>query len=107
MNYDIVAGMDNTTLNNLINQLYSSLYPKLFKETIPVNEFGFASIGIDLQKSPTADFNTAQEIFSHYNNIFNNAHDPIIANLPNHIKGKLLGTAAAASFTLSASQLNL
>lgn len=107
MNYDIVAGMDNTTLDNLIKQLYTSLYPNLFKETISIGEFGFASIGFDIQQAPTVNLNSGQEIVEHYNGVFKNAQDGLIANLPNHFKYKILGNASASSFMLNAPLLNL
>ena len=107
MNYDIVAGLDNTTLNSLISQIYSGLYPKLFKQTITINDLGFASVEIDFQKAPTADLSGEQGILEHYNSILNGEQNEFTAKLPNHIKYKIMAAASASSFVLNASQLNI
>ena len=36
MTYNIAVGMDNSTLNKLISEVYTSIYPNIFKSTINI-----------------------------------------------------------------------
>ena len=40
MNYNIAAGMDNTTLNRIIAETYKAVYPEIFKSTIKIGQMG-------------------------------------------------------------------
>jgi hypothetical protein len=53
MQYDIAAGVDNPTLNMLASQLYTTLYPNIFKNTFNIGSGGLVSVVMDINQSPT------------------------------------------------------
>lgn len=53
MQYDIAAGVDNPTLNILASQLYTTLYPNIFKNTFNIGSGGLVSVVMDINQSPT------------------------------------------------------
>ena len=56
MNYNLVAGMDDTYLDRLINDVYTEVYPALFKNEIEVGIPGIKTVGFDINESPVVTF---------------------------------------------------
>lgn len=64
MKYNIAAGMDNSTLNKIISEVYTCIYPNLFKNTIPIGVLNIASVGFDFKSTPTVNLDPSTEIKS-------------------------------------------
>lgn len=54
MKYDIAAGMDNTTLNSVLKQVYKALYPTVFKQKLDIKKLIFDSVEMDINEAPVA-----------------------------------------------------
>ncbi|HLK66715.1 MAG TPA: hypothetical protein VKU19_24940 [Bryobacteraceae bacterium] len=100
MNYDIVAGMDNGTLNQLVKQVYSTLYPSIFKDTISVGQLGIASLGFDFNVAPTTNLQPSAEFRDYVADYL--AKDTLYANVIEADRSTMLELAAAASFGVKA-----
>ena len=61
MKYNVLAGMDNTMFNNVINQVYTAIYPQLFKGKIDINSSNVSTIEFDMNKSPTVNLRRDQK----------------------------------------------
>lgn len=61
MQYDIAAGVDNPTLNILAGQLYTTLYPNIFKNTFNIGSGGLVSVVMDINQSPTVNIAQSEQ----------------------------------------------
>jgi len=103
MKYDIVAGMDNSTLNNLVSQVYTKIYPSIFNNTIMVGQMGIASVGFDINASPTVNLNVSQSTKDFVAAKF----DELEANLTSKHMAEFIDMATAAVLELDASSIVL
>lgn len=102
MNYNIVAGLDNTTLNKIISDVHQSLYPSLFKDTMKIDQFGIDSVAFDIAKAPQISFERAAEISKHFENIIETHDSKELSQLSAEDKSKIKDMASSASFGLDA-----
>ncbi|MGJ1430801.1 hypothetical protein ACR79M_04340 [Sphingobacterium spiritivorum] len=55
MNYNIVMGTDNKTLNPLVKQVYQKIYPNVFTGSKDISSELFLAVSYDINESPTVD----------------------------------------------------
>ncbi|MGJ1197837.1 hypothetical protein ACR777_17085 [Sphingobacterium spiritivorum] len=55
MNYNIVMGTDNKTLNPLVKQVYQKIYPNIFTGSKDISSEFFLAVFYDINESPTVD----------------------------------------------------
>jgi len=60
--FDVLAGMDNPTLNALVAQLYKALYPSVFSYTLDIGAQDISTIKFDISQPPTVTLGTTQEL---------------------------------------------
>jgi hypothetical protein len=53
---DVIMGMDNDSANKAVSNVYSSLYPNIFKSTFSFNENNINHVEFDIFKTPIIDF---------------------------------------------------
>jgi hypothetical protein len=58
--YSVAAGADNATVNSVVSSVYTSLYPRIFRGSVPVGQLGIASVGFDFQAVPAVHFNPSE-----------------------------------------------
>lgn len=102
MNYDIAAGLDNTTLNAILSQVYHKVYPSIFKDTLTVGTMGIASVGFDINVSPTANLNPSMEARNYFRDALKNNTYGSTSGLGSDDTSTMIDLAAAASFGLVA-----
>lgn len=105
MNYDIVAGMDQPTLNTLISQVYTVLYPSLLRDTISVGQMGMASVAFDINASPTVNLTPSGQGRDYLSTAIENSE--FASKISEDDKAKILELATAATFELVASSVAL
>jgi hypothetical protein len=98
MTYNIAVGMDNSTLNKIISEVYTSIYPNIFKSTIDIGQLGIASVGFDINVSPTVNFNPSSEIKSYFEDVLKTNKLGATSNLSTEDTSKIVEMAVAASF---------
>lgn len=101
MHYDIAAGMDVSTINNLIQQGYKKLYPKLFKATFNVGQMGIKSIIADIEKAPILVTGKAAQVQDLVNDAITRMEFPKNATPDNENMAKLINATAASSVMIS------
>lgn len=50
--YDVALGANETVMNNITSSIYESLYPKVFKDSIPIGKLNIKEVAFDIQQSP-------------------------------------------------------
>lgn len=103
MNYNIAAGMDNSTLNKIISELYTNIYPDLFKSTIDIGQLGIASVGFDINVAPTVNFDASSEIKSYIEDILKTNKLGATSSLSAKATSEIVDMVVAASFGIDAS----
>ena len=103
MNYNIAAGMDNSTLNRIISEVYQSVYPSLFKNTIDVKELGISSVGFDIKTAPTVNFTTSSIIKNHIADILKTNKLGATSSLGSKENAKIIELVSAATFAINLS----
>lgn len=71
MNYNIVMGTDNKTLNPLVQQIYQKIYPNIFKGSKDIVTELFLAVSYDINESPVIDLSQSvqlkkEDFQSHY-----------------------------------------
>lgn len=106
MNYDIVAGLDNPTLNSLVAQMYTAIYPNLFRNSIAIGQVGISSVSFDINQTPVVNLQPSATFAEHLSELLSSANSSEHA-LSEADKNNVLGLATAASFQLVAPSLAL
>jgi hypothetical protein len=101
MKYDVVAGIDEPTLNLLVANIYAQLYPGVLKTTIPVNNAGIASIGIDINVVPTVHLSPVSVNDSRLRAAVHDAAPPPFHALGENQKANLLEMISNATFDVT------
>src|SRR5690349_15606410 len=107
MNYDIVTGLDNNTLNSIILQVYQGVYPNLFKNSITVGEVGIASVDIDINVAPTVNLSPSVLANKKIYDVLHDEQHPLSSRISSHSKAALLDLAAAQTFDVICSSVDL
>lgn len=107
MNFDLIAGIDNSTLNSLIGQCYNLIYPNVLKGNMPVNKFGIESIAFDVNMPPTVGLSSQGEGRTFFKNLIENAQEAWITKLNNEDKVEMLQYIAAATLSLNIPSIQL
>ena len=106
MNYDIVAGMDNATLNKIISQVYKAVYPSLFKSTIDVNTMGIKSVTFDINAAPIVSIKPTLDTKKYLQESLKTFKSSTVIVSPAY-SAKLIKLAAAATFEITAPSVGL
>lgn len=67
--FDVVAGIDEPTLNGLAASIYNASYPNLFKGSIPVGQLDISSIDYDIRETPTFVLNPSNLLMDQFREI--------------------------------------
>lgn len=102
MKYNIAAGMDNSTLNKIISEVYTYIYPNLFKNTIPIGVLNIASVEFDFKSTPTVNLDASQEITSQIEEILKADNLLSTYNLSAEDTSNIFDMVLAASFGIHA-----
>ena len=51
--YDAAFGVDQPTINSLLQKLFATVYPKGFQHQFDLKEFDITSIAINITQAPT------------------------------------------------------
>lgn len=95
MSYDIVCGLDNPTLNQVVTQFYQALYPTYLKDTLTVEGI---SVGFDINQPPLVQLNNSDTARAHFQQaLANDSYGPT-SQLPAEHQATLLQSALGASF---------
>jgi len=107
--YDVVAGMDNATLNAELAAFYTAVYPNLLKGQVTVGAAGIASLGFDVQAAPTATLAPSDAARAHVERVLATPSDGLtaVADLPPEARAAIVDAAVSAAFDLSAAQVQL
>ena len=99
--FDVAAGMCESTLNFILSQVYDALHSTLLKGNISVSEAGISSVDFDFKASPTVSLEESDEAKQHIKTeIMNlNVFDSKMSALPE--------IASSATFTVSVSHVAL
>lgn len=103
MKFNIAAGVDNTTLNNIISETYKSLYPKLFKGSIKFDQHEISSVDFDINEAPTVSFISPTGSKTQLINVFENHEATIPLHLNTDEISQLADLMVPATFRTSAS----
>lgn len=106
MNYDSAVGLDNPTLNTLIEQVYKALYPNLLKSTVKVEQYGFASVSFDINAAPSVNLSPSAAANAHFEAAIDNNYGDT-ASLTDSSISSLLSLANAASFNFNVPSIAL
>lgn len=107
MSYDIVSGLDNQTLNSVIAQVYTAVYPNIFVSSIPVDEVDISTVDFNISTAPTVNLGASTSVRQH-------VEQALIRNVPGYAKdlppayqSRLLDLAAAATLEFTATNVAL
>lgn len=64
--YDAVVGADASAINSTVASVYSSLYPRIFKGSVSVQQFEVSTVDYDIQAAPSFDLNQSQLLADYY-----------------------------------------
>jgi hypothetical protein len=103
--YDILVGMDNTELNLQLANIYSALYPKLFKGEFPINEFNFASLDFDVQGAPIADLTPSTSAHAEIEQALGSLEES--EALSPELRARLVDQAVTTTFGITAQKMQL
>jgi hypothetical protein len=107
-NYDIAAGLDEATLNELVGQLHQKIYPSVLRGSFYVGALGIASVGFDIDEAPTARLVPSSAARTQLKAEFDNlAFGGQKLKLSDEDRAALLELAAQASFELTAPSVKL
>ncbi|GAB4094220.1 hypothetical protein [Flaviaesturariibacter terrae] len=107
MNYNVVTGMDNPTLNKLIGQFYGALYPAIFRNTLSVGQMGIDSVTFDFTSAPQARLASSLEAESYFRGEIDKMRRGGNLQLEEAHLESLIGAAAAAAFMVDAPAVQL
>ncbi|SUJ30409.1 Uncharacterised protein [Sphingobacterium spiritivorum] len=62
MNYNIVMGTDNKTLNPLVQQIYQKIYPNIFKGSKDIVTELFLAVSYDINEPPVIDLSQSVQL---------------------------------------------
>ncbi|MGJ1262099.1 hypothetical protein [Sphingobacterium spiritivorum] len=62
MNYNIVMGTDNKTLNPLVQQIYQKIYPHIFKGSKDIATELFLAVSYDINEPPVIDLSQSVQL---------------------------------------------
>lgn len=100
--FDIAAGMSQSTLNAMLPQVYKALYPHFLKDSIQVNEVGISFVDFDIQSPPTVSLAPSATAKDH----IATACDAHLAKAGT-FKDTALAMASSATFSATASEVAL
>ena len=114
LGFNVAAGMYQSTLNTVLQQVYNALYPDLLKGNIDINNFGISSVDFDIQAPPSVNLVPSGEANAHIKDAFETACDAKRAepgyellSTASSDKYAALERASSATFTANLSKLAL
>ena len=63
--FDVAAGIYESALNVMVQQVYNEMYPTFLKDNISINKVGISTIDFDIQGPPTVSLEPSKEAKSH------------------------------------------
>jgi hypothetical protein len=107
--YDIVAGLDNPTLDRMLAMFYEAVYPNLLKGRIEVGAVGISSVDFDIHAAPTARLAPSAAARAHVERLIaaRTAGLEALADAPPATRTATVDAATGASFDLTAPQMRL
>lgn len=99
--FDLIAGSDSETVDSLIHQVYSAVYPHLFKGTLHVGTLKIDSIDFDISSAPTLQLSEPIEIETDLRNALKNNKYGATSHLTPEQVEQLVALTAGVTLTAS------
>ncbi len=107
--FDVAAGVYESTLNNMVEQVYNALHSSLLKGSIEINKAGFSSVDFDFQEAPTVGLVPSPDANAHIASALESyyAEQKVHEAFSADEKSAILAMSTSATFALSLSKLAL